>query len=186
MPCPSAGCGDGGKCVAITSPTTGKPTTGCVCRSGWRKDGTGTSTTQDENGAFNPPWNDGKTTSWKAWCAFEAKEGCTACTNLDGAAKYCRGTCATLGCRGFVTRGITPKTRYRPYDDIPRQPRSYSSTNDECRNRCAGVARCAYWTRWSDGGCHLASVSAVQEPNKDSTSGTRSGGGVGWYVHRVF
>ena len=159
-----------------------------ICMDGPRKVWGATQDEIDENGAFNPPWaSDGKTTSWNAWCASEVEgEGCYACQNRRGAAKYCRGTCATLGCRGVVTRGITPKTRYRPYDDIPRQPRSYSSTNDECRNRCAGVARCAYWTRWSDGGCHLASVSAVQESNDDSTSGTRSGGGVGWYVHRVF
>jgi hypothetical protein len=44
VPCPPVGCGDGGTCVATTSPTTGKPTTGCVCRSGWQKDGTGATT----------------------------------------------------------------------------------------------------------------------------------------------
>ena len=59
--------------------------------------------------AFEPPWNDGKSTNWVDWCAFELREGCYACENREGAGKYCLGHCAQAGCPGFPTPEGDPK-----------------------------------------------------------------------------
>ena len=49
---------------------------------------------------FNPPWNDGNSSNWDEWCAFEINEGCYACEN-EIVANYCQVECANLGCPGF-------------------------------------------------------------------------------------
>ena len=75
------------------------------------------------------------------------------------------------------TSGVsTLNTRYDPIDDIPGQLGSVATTHDVCRDRCAAVVECAYWSRWSDGRCHLSSKKAIKISESGVTSGTRTGG----------
>merc|ERR1711879_539806 len=58
-------------------------------------------------GAFLPPWNDdpARITNWNDWCAVEVSEGCEACGNSDGAARYCQRSCSELNCPGIACSG---------------------------------------------------------------------------------
>ena len=53
---------------------------------------------------FTPPWNDDPSTltDWSRWCAHELNEGCYACENPEGAARFCPAECGGAGCPGFA------------------------------------------------------------------------------------
>ena len=74
---------------------------------------------------------------------------------------------------GLSNLVMHPNSKYNPIDDIPGQGRSDAAIRDDCRDRCAAVAECAYWSRWSNGGCHLSSKNAVRVSSSGVDSGAK-------------
>ena len=62
-------------------------------------------------------------------------------------------------------------TQYTPFDDIPGQARTVESSAKACQARCASVQRCAYFTFWADGGCHLSTAAGVLGPRPEVVVG---------------
>ena len=67
---------------------------------------------------------------------------------------------------------------YDPVDDISGQGRT-KETATQCQSRCKSVAACAYFSRWSNGGCHLSSSKAKSKEESGVVSGPRSCGMLG-------
>ena len=82
---------------------------------------------------------------------------------------------ATIAANKITGAAAVPGTKYTP-SDFGDQGRTVD-TADGCRIRCAAVARCAYWTRWDGGGCHLSLSSAIRVTHAEG--GVTSGGGTG-------
>ena len=96
-------------------------------------------------------------------------------TTKNGTNGYIPGYSNDDLCVGDCVRKTEPNSRYNPIDDISGQGRSEAATNDVCRDRCTAVVGCAYWSRWSNGGCHLSSKNAVRASTSESiASGTRT------------
>eukprot|EP00931_Biecheleriopsis_adriatica_P020339 TRINITY_DN13626_c0_g1_i2.p1 TRINITY_DN13626_c0_g1~~TRINITY_DN13626_c0_g1_i2.p1 ORF type:complete len:2325 (-),score=316.51 TRINITY_DN13626_c0_g1_i2:28-7002(-) len=64
-------------------------------------------------------------------------------------------------------------SKFEPID-MPGQSRTVAPAASGCQKRCAGVAGCAHFSWWSDGGCHIQDRSAVKSDAPGVTSGPPS------------